>query len=304
MSLPEELSERLLAAIIDGTHPPGVALPSECELAEQFPVSRLTVREAIKALRVQNVVRIQRGRGTYVNAPAQWTALDPMIRAATSPESSRVVSGSLIDARRLLEVGAAELAAAKRTEEDLVQLREQLHDMRTAADTDDVELFVAADIAFHNTVMQSTGNVFIPRMFKPFGRLLIEDRRETSAVREIRTNVIEHHAEILRALESGNPARFERRAALAPADEAPGDVTRHREALADLFTELRDQVLAVHGAPRTRDAADVHAELGDPSWVERLAALLLDLALPLAASVGNDVAHALGGAFRVEWARA
>ncbi|MGP4019796.1 FadR/GntR family transcriptional regulator [Saccharopolyspora sp. 5N708] len=208
MSLPDELSEKLLGSIIDGTYPPGTALPSEGELAEQFSVSRLTIREAIKALRVQNVVRIQRGRGTYVNAPAQWTALDPMIRAATSPRSSsRAVSESLIEARRLLEIGAAELAAVKRTEEDLVQLREQLHDMQTAADTDDVELFVAADIAFHNTVMQSTGNVFIPQMFEPFGRLLIEGRRETSSVGEIRANAIEQHTKILRALESGDPAR-------------------------------------------------------------------------------------------------
>ncbi|WP_394378887.1 FadR/GntR family transcriptional regulator [Saccharopolyspora spinosa] len=233
--MPEELSERLLAAIIDGTHPPGVALPSEGELAEQFSVSRLTVREAIKALRVQNVVRIQRGRGTYVNAPAQWTALDPMIRAATSPESSRFGWESLIDARRLLEVGAAELAAAKRTEEDLAQLREQLHDMRTAADTDDVELFAAADIAFHNTVMQSTGNVFIPLMFEPFGRLLIESRRETSAVREIRDNAIEHHAEILRALESGDPAR------------ARQAMTDH---LAQTSEDLRTHVTDKQGPPR------------------------------------------------------
>ncbi|MEV0088266.1 FadR/GntR family transcriptional regulator [Saccharopolyspora sp. NPDC050642] len=205
VSLPEELAERLLGAIIDGTHPPGVALPSESELAEQFSVSRLTVREAVKALRVQNVVRIQRGRGTYVNPPAQWTALDPMIRAATAPRSSRVVSESLIDARRLLEVGAAELAAVKRTATDLAQLREQLQDMQSAADTDDVELFVAADIAFHNTVMQATGNAFIPLMFEPFGRLLVEGRRETSSVREIRANAIEHHTKILHALEAGDP---------------------------------------------------------------------------------------------------
>ncbi|MCI2420745.1 FadR family transcriptional regulator [Saccharopolyspora sp. K220] len=226
MSLPDELSERLLGSIIDGSYPPGTALPSEGELAEQFSVSRLTIREAIKALRVQNVVRIQRGRGTYVNAPAQWTALDPMIRAATSPRSSSAVSESLIEARRLLEVGAAELSAVKRTEEDLAQLREQLHDMQTAADTDDVELFVAADIAFHNTVMQSTGNVFIPLMFEPFGRLLIEGRRETSSVGEIRANAIEQHTKILRALESGDPVRA-RRAMIDHLAQTADDLRTH-----------------------------------------------------------------------------
>lgn len=175
MSLPDDLAEQLLGAIIEGTYPPGAALPTEAELAEQFSVSRLTVREAVKVLRAQNVVRVQRGRGTYVNPPAQWTALDPMIRAAT--RAGRVVSESLIEARRLLEVGAAELAATKRTEDHLAQLREQLQDMRTADETGDVELFVSADIAFHDTVMQATGNAFIPLMFEPFGRLLVEGRR-------------------------------------------------------------------------------------------------------------------------------
>ncbi|KAA5838215.1 FadR/GntR family transcriptional regulator [Saccharopolyspora hirsuta] len=210
MSLPDDLAEQLLGAIIDGNYPPGTALPSEAELAEQFSVSRLTVREAVKVLRVQNVVRIQRGRGTYVNAPAQWTALDPMIRAATAPRAGRPVSEGLIEARRLLEVGAAELAATKRTEDDLAQLREQLQDMRTAHDAGDVELFVTADLAFHHTVMQATGNAFIPLMFEPFGRLLVEGRRETSAVGEIRANAIAQHDKVLRALESGDPARARR----------------------------------------------------------------------------------------------
>ncbi|MEU6262300.1 FadR/GntR family transcriptional regulator [Saccharopolyspora shandongensis] len=207
MSLSDQLAERLLSAIIDGTHAPGSALPPEGELAEQYVVSRLTVREAIKALRVQNIVRIQRGRGTYVNPPAQWTALDPLIRAAAAtPRSSAAISEGLIEARRLIEIGAVELAAGKRTDDDLAQLRILLQDMRDAVDTDDVELFVEADIAFHDAIMRASGNAFIPLMFEPFGRLLVEGRRETSAVAKIRANALAHHTEILRALEAADPA--------------------------------------------------------------------------------------------------
>jgi DNA-binding FadR family transcriptional regulator len=53
--------------------------------------------------------------------------------------------------------------------------------------------------------MRASGNVFIPLMFEPFGRLLQEGRRETSAVAQIRTNAIKHHAHILVALEEGKP---------------------------------------------------------------------------------------------------
>lgn len=205
MSLSDEVAERVLTAIIDGNRAPGTVLPSEGVLAEQYEVSRLTVREAIKTLRVQNIVRIHRGRGTYVNPPSQWTALDPLIRAAAAgPRTSRVISESIIEARRLIEVGAVELTASKCGDDDLDQLRDLQQDMR---DADDVELFVEADIAFHDTIMRASGNAFIPLMFEPFGRLLVEGRRETSSVAEIRANALAHHEQILRALEAGDPAQ-------------------------------------------------------------------------------------------------
>ncbi|MCT9083857.1 FadR/GntR family transcriptional regulator [Streptomyces fulvoviolaceus] len=204
MSLSEDLAERLLSAIIDGTYPPDAALPPEAELAEQASVSRLTVREAVKQLRAQNVVRVVRGRGTYVNPPDRWTALEPVVRAA-SRSAHTSLSEQLIEARRLIENGATELAALRRTESDLAELREHLATMREAADEADTEKFVQADIDFHATVMRATANLFVPLLFEPFGPLLIEGRRETSAVPQIRINAIAHHEEVLAALESGNP---------------------------------------------------------------------------------------------------
>ncbi|WLW54919.1 FadR/GntR family transcriptional regulator [Streptomyces sp. YU58] len=206
MSLSEDLAERLLGEIIDGTYPPDAALPPEAELAEQAAVSRLTVREAVKQLRAQNVVRVVRGRGTYVNPPDRWTALEPVIRAA-SRASHTSLSERLIEARRLIENGATELAALRRGESDLAELREHLATMREAADEADTEKFVQADIDFHATVMRSTGNLFVPLLFEPFGPLLAEGRRETSAVPQIRVHAIAHHEAVLAALESGDPDR-------------------------------------------------------------------------------------------------
>ncbi|WP_433873226.1 four-carbon acid sugar kinase family protein [Saccharopolyspora sp. CA-218241] len=233
MSLPDALAERLLASIIDGSCPPGSALPAEAELAERFAVSRLTVREAVTALRVQGVVRIERGRGTYVNPPDRWTALDPMIRAATAARPSGIVSESLIDARRLLETGAAELAAAHRTEHHLRRLRESLRRMREADAAADVAAFVAADIDFHGTIMLATGNAFIPLMFEPFERLLVDGRRETSAVPEIRAHALAEHGKVLRALEDADPGAA--RSAM-------------HDHLDQTATDLRTHVLGVRGA--------------------------------------------------------
>ena len=216
MPLSEEIAERLLTSVIDGHFPPGAALPPEGVLAEEYGASRLTVREAVKVLRSQNVVRIHRGRGTYVNAPDQWTALEPMIRAAagspTSDSNSRSPMGSsvsekLIEARELIEVGAARLAASRRGETDLAELATALDDMRAAADAADTDAFVHADIAFHQVIMRASGNAFVPLLFEPFGRLLTDARRETSAVPEIRRNALAHHEALLEALRAGDPDR-------------------------------------------------------------------------------------------------
>ncbi|MER6130042.1 FCD domain-containing protein [Streptomyces sp. NPDC001795] len=155
-------------------------------------------------MRAQNVVRVLRGRGTYVNPPDRWTALEPVVRAA-SRTTSGALSDRLIEARRLIENGACELAASRRTEEDLEALRQHLAVMREAAEAGDTEQFVQADIDFHDTVMRATGNLFVPLLFEPFGPLLVDGRRETSAVPEIRTNAIAHHEAVLTALESGSP---------------------------------------------------------------------------------------------------
>ncbi|GAA2663066.1 FadR/GntR family transcriptional regulator [Streptomyces vastus] len=225
MSLSEDLAEQLLNAIIDGTYLPDAALPPEAELAEQSSVSRLTVREAVKHLRAQNVVRVVRGRGTYVNSPDRWTALEPVVRAA-SRASHTALSERLIEARRLIENGATELAALRRSEADLAELRDHLATMREAADTADTELFVQADIDFHATVMRATGNLFVPLLFEPFGPLLTEGRRETSAIPQIRVNAIAHHEAVLVALESGDPDKA-RRAMDAHMNQTANDLRTH-----------------------------------------------------------------------------
>jgi DNA-binding FadR family transcriptional regulator len=225
MSLSEDVAERLLSAIIDGTCPPDTALPPEAELAEQSAVSRLTVREAVKQLRAQNVVRVVRGRGTYVNPPDRWTAMEAVVRAA-SQSSHTSLSERLIEARRLIENGATELAALRRDETHLAELREHLATMREAADEADTEKFVQADIDFHATVMRATGNLFVPLLFEPFGALLAQGRRETSAIPPIRVNAIAHHEAVLKALESGDPDKA-REAMSAHMNQTANDYRTH-----------------------------------------------------------------------------
>ena len=117
------------------------------------------------------------------------------------------VSKRLIEARRIVEVGAAQLAATNRSKEDLDSLAASIEEMRLANRLNRVDLFVEADIAFHDVIMHATTNMFIPFMFEPFGNLLVNARTETSSIPEIQVNAIAAHEEILQALTAGDPQR-------------------------------------------------------------------------------------------------
>jgi GntR family transcriptional repressor for pyruvate dehydrogenase complex len=144
-----------------------------------------------------------------VNAPNRWTDLSALVRVATARRSSAdgVVARRLIEARRVIEVGAAELAAARRGDADLDALEATLGGMRAAAAAGDVDSFVTADIAFHSAILDAAGNVFLAALLDPLAQLLVEGRRETSAHAEIRAHAIEYHEAILGAIRSGSPQR-------------------------------------------------------------------------------------------------
>jgi GntR family transcriptional regulator, transcriptional repressor for pyruvate dehydrogenase complex len=207
MGLPEDLADRLLGEVVDGKFAVESLLPPEGDLASAYGVSRLTVREAIRILRSKNVVEIHRGRGTFVNKPEAWSSLDAIVRLATSDDSAAGVSERLLEARAMVEIGAARLAAVRRSNEDLAELQTCLDEMVAGADAGDIELFVDGDIAFHDVVMRATGNLFVPFMFEPFGQLLRHTRQQTSAVPEIQRNAIAQHRIILDCLASGDETR-------------------------------------------------------------------------------------------------
>jgi GntR family transcriptional regulator, transcriptional repressor for pyruvate dehydrogenase complex len=132
----------------------------------------------------------------------------------------------LIEARRIVEVGAAQLAAINRSKEDLDSLAASIEEMRLANRLNRVDLFVEADIAFHDVIMHATANMFIPFMFEPFGNLLVNARTETSAIPEIQVNAIAAHEEILQALTAGDPQRS-RDAMEAHMNQTQADLRRY-----------------------------------------------------------------------------
>lgn len=203
--LAESVFDDLLERVIDGTYAPGSALPPEHDLAASSDVSRLTVREALKRLQAQNIVQIRRGLGTYVNPAAQWTDLQAILRYASTTADSPDVALRLLEIRRMVETGAAELAALHATDEDLARMEEANIALRAAHEVGDLDAVTASDIAFHDAIFRASANPFLPVILGPLSQLLYTMRRATSSFPQVQEHAIEHHQVVLAAIRTRNP---------------------------------------------------------------------------------------------------
>jgi GntR family transcriptional regulator, transcriptional repressor for pyruvate dehydrogenase complex len=141
--------------IVTGTLKPGDRLKAERELSLQLNVSRNSLREAFRYLEMLGLVEIQHGQGVFVKIP------EPSIFARFFNAFLSVQPGGLsdvLDARICLETHGAKLACRVATEADLHRMQEAYEAMTDAADRLDGSAMAAADFAFHNVIMNSTGN--------------------------------------------------------------------------------------------------------------------------------------------------
>ncbi|MEY9211306.1 FadR family transcriptional regulator [Thermobifida halotolerans] len=225
-SLADRLADRLLDQVVRGELAVDEALPSEAEIAAQADVSRLTVREAVKVLRTKNIVRVKRGRGTYVNAPDHWTDLELVLRMAGRRAGTDTAALGLFEVRRMLEAGAAELCARRRSDADLALLGSHVAEMDKAATAHDAAAFARADAAFHETILRSCGNVFVPAVCGPLDRMLLRLHARAAGVAPVRLRAQRHHHRILAEISAGSPAAA-RAAMAAHMDQTAEDLLRH-----------------------------------------------------------------------------
>lgn len=160
---PADLSAQIAAAIRDeiigGRLIVDERLPSEAELAEHFDVSRPTVREALKRLAAQALIRTQRGAtgGAFVNRLSFEEAYPQQITTSTLLLSMNEVSfETACEARFALERACAPLSAKRRNADHLATMRAEIHRQSQPGLTD--EAFCASDVAFHRALVDGAGN--------------------------------------------------------------------------------------------------------------------------------------------------
>lgn len=160
---PADLSAQIATAIRDeiiaGRLIVDERLPSEAEMADQFDVSRPTVREALKRLAAQSLIRTQRGAsgGAFVNRISFQEAYAQQITTSTLLLSMNDVSfETACEARFALERSCAALTAKRRSADHLAAMRAEIHRQSQPGLTD--EAFCASDVSFHRALVDGADN--------------------------------------------------------------------------------------------------------------------------------------------------
>lgn len=193
-----EIAERLERSILSGERMPGDLLPSERDISAQMGVSRSVVREALGRLASLGLVRSVHGSGTRVEPPS-GKPITNAYRRLLHQGAHRLED--LAAVRLPLETTIAALAATQRTEEHLARLEETQTVLGDPAQP--LEAHVKADLAFHATLAEATGNPLFGLVLAPMQELLIESRRRT--LNRYGAGLAQrHHARILDAVRAGD----------------------------------------------------------------------------------------------------
>ena len=199
--LPEQIADRLREMIIQEEMKAGSKLPAEGELMVRFGVSRSTVREAVKILQTEHIVDIRQGQGTFLCA-TPGLAEDPLgLRFADQEE----LIGQLLETRLLIEPAVAALAAQRRKDSHLAEMKTLLDKMDNAyLHGEDYTVF---DVEFHSIVARCTGNEVIERLLPTIHESIRAGYQHTRRVEGSYQRASQCHLEMYRAIMDQNSDR-------------------------------------------------------------------------------------------------
>jgi len=173
---------------------PGDQLPPERALAEQFQVSRASVREALRTLELLGVVETRPGGGTFVRQVSPDDLMKPLQSLIARGHSVRDV----IEVRGVVEPALAALAAERIGEEQLAELRQILaeQERKVAAG----EPYIEEDTRFHQVIGDAAHNDLLTTMLSVIWDVLRTSRESWAQTNQRAHASIDAHKRILDAL--------------------------------------------------------------------------------------------------------
>jgi GntR family transcriptional repressor for pyruvate dehydrogenase complex len=208
-TLSGDICRKMVTHLIRGDWQPGERIPPERELCAQLGVGRASLREALKALEIMGMIETRVGDGTYACERSTFLSR-PLMWAIIS--SCKSEAQELVDARRLIEVELAGLAAERATTADLQEIGkhlEELEKMSTRAGEKrihqaDLDRFLRADIGFHLAIAEASHNNILKNALLLIRNLLQHWIADTARDEDALANTLEQHQQIFMAIAKKN----------------------------------------------------------------------------------------------------
>jgi GntR family transcriptional repressor for pyruvate dehydrogenase complex len=222
----DTLATSLRERILGGEFAEDTPLPPERELVVQTGMSRTTVREALRILEVQGLVRIKTGRsgGAFVQKPGQESVASSVGLLIRGRE---IRMDSLLETRESIEPHTARLAAKYRTEDDLVRL-EAANEAIAAGGS--LPSFLQANVDWHIAVATASHNELLTGFMLALSRAIYASTDNKGFVdEEVRATTVRAHKSITAAIRDQDPEAAQRR------------MSRHVHAYAEAVLEVEER---------------------------------------------------------------
>jgi GntR family transcriptional regulator, galactonate operon transcriptional repressor len=196
----------IAASVLGGRFPPGSTLPREEELAEIHGVSRTSIREAVKVLSAKGLIEAKPRIGVRVRPRADWRLLDPAVLAwHPNIRTDEELMTGLLEARRIIEPAAAELAAQRANGSDLAAIEEAFLRMEASMPAD-IAACCDADVAFHRALVAASHNIVLRNLLGTIEAALRATFEVTNELMAAQKETLAVHGAVLEHVRLRDPA--------------------------------------------------------------------------------------------------
>ncbi|MCD8223837.1 MAG: FadR family transcriptional regulator [Clostridiales bacterium] len=200
--LVDNVIEQMNGLIEHGAWKEGDKIASENQLARDFNVSRVVIREALQSLRSRNLIVTRHGLGSFVCNPRNFP---DVMDGGELLEISEDDFLSLQELRLCVENRSIQLSAEYGTEEDFARIHEALERMKAFADN--LEEFTAADLDFHLAVVESGHSKLLIKAYHSCQNEVHFILREMNRIQESQTYALYTHTEVYQAIAARDAKR-------------------------------------------------------------------------------------------------
>lgn len=201
-NLSDKVAEQLTEAIVSRKIQVGERLPSERELGDRFKVSRTVIREAVRSLAAQGLVRVTSGRGVEVRELGSGGVTASMRLLVRGHDG--LDYGKVNEVRTAVEVQVAGLAAQRASPADLERLQQLCDDHQRSLEQGDLTAAAEFDFQFHRELTRSSGNELLLAMLDSIADVLREVRNQSMAEPHVGEDGMRAHRRILKSLIARN----------------------------------------------------------------------------------------------------